>query len=85
MINVSDYYQSTAIQTIDFNDEDQQVTLTYTTNPNKEYTYNANEYYPSIKEVIYKRLNTQKEYPTSTNSIGSYIYSLRQQEYLIDA
>lgn len=85
MINVSDYYQSTAIQTIDFNDEDQQLTLTYTTNPNKNYIYNVTSLYSTIKEVIYNRLKTQKEYPTSTNSIGSYIYSLRQQEYLIDA
>ena len=85
MINVSDYYQSTAINTINFNDNDQQLTLTYTTNPNKEYTYNANEYYPSIKEVIYKRLETQKEYPTSTNRIGAYLYYRRDFEYLVDA
>lgn len=79
LINVSDYYESTAIETIGFNDDTKQIQIKFLNNDNV-YQYSVVDY-RIVKETIMLRLNSMKDYPTSTNSIGSYISNLVRGEF----
>lgn len=79
IINVADYYESTAIETIGFDDDNEQIQIKFLSNGNV-YQY-AVENYSIIKETIMNRLNTMRDYPTSTNSIGSYVSNLVRGQF----
>ena len=86
MINVSDFYNSTAIEKIDIDTDDNTVSVVYKSNPNRVYEYvtDCASVTNIIRNQIFTLLNAQKDYESDKNSLGRYIYNLRYNKFLVD-
>lgn len=81
---VSDYYDSTSIETIAIDETNHLLSVVYKSNPLRVYDYEITDH-TLTNTIVYgitSRLNEQKEYPTDTKSIGRYINHLRKNNFI---